>query len=151
DAGLQVFTESVRGKLQSETQNALAELQRSTPRMLAERADTREDRSDAGSCSVPHSSAKPRGALLSTDRSLDRYPGMEALIETDRAGCQIRKWMPRTLVTPYIDIPSEAYFTAALTQSAAPAFTFGATVAPTSGLLLGVFAVPVNEQTGELG
>jgi hypothetical protein len=156
DKGLKQFTRSIVGNLESETAKALGELHSSAPELLADPSLKITPKSDGIRCNDKNPAvtpAPPIGAIL-TQRDFHSYPNFEAIVETDLCGNQIRKWMSRTIPTPYINNSTQPYFSPALTrhpQVPADDFVFRATVASTTGLLLGVYAVPVASDTRQLG
>ena len=160
DTGLRSFALELKRRLEEESAGVTQQL-RSSARALLESAPLTEPIAVPPDSTAPQlpfctRASEPAGAILAT-RSFQSYLDFEALIETDLCGNQIRKWMPRTLPTPNINIADQPYFAQALAltpQSLAPGagdYTFGVTLAPTTGLLLGVYAMPVDGRTRRIG
>lgn len=155
DDGLQRFTDEMLRHLNLETTAALAELRASAPLLLGDV----EPLSDLIPCDAKNTSTaatSPVGSSLS-QRDFASYPDHEALSLLDVCGNQIRKWMPRTIATPNINNGQQPYFAPALTLThasqsyEADGFAFGVTLAPTTGLLLGIYATPVDSRTKQFG
>jgi hypothetical protein len=151
DSGLQRLTASIALHLNNESNRAVEELRRSAPKLLPDievkdQCDPRKVEQDPA----------PAGAILAKER-FTAYPDMEAVLVSDVCGNQLRKWMPRTIPTTKINHQSESFFAPGLalaydpTPAGANTFAFGATIAPTSGLRLGVYAVPVDSRAKQLG
>lgn len=157
DSGLMQFTVAVAAHLKDEGDAILAEVKTSVPALLVDQEVTETAYPSTLKCNLPTSipQAPPIGSILAR-RDLRSYPDIEALIVTDLCGYQMRKWMARTLPTPNISVADESYFATALALPTSLSeshtdFAFGATLAPTSGLLLGVYAMPVDGRTREYG
>lgn len=137
DAGLFKFSQSVRANLDWESKEAVSQLRASARELLE---------------AEPVGMAQ--GAVLASARNFD-YPDFEAAFITDLKGFQAHKWMPRTIPTPSIGIQHESYFpeTLALTQGAPgrTQYMYSSIIAPTSGLPLGVFALPLDEHRLQMG
>jgi len=135
DTALAAFTRNVAGHLETESKWAYQELTSSAPRLLGKMAD------DAARMR----SSDPVGSIL-TQETFTSYPDFEAIATTDIGGRQLHKWMTRTLPTPNIDTGEQPHFAPALAQTQSPSnnapYVFHTTLAPTSGLMLGVYAVP---------
>lgn len=165
DAGALRFAQSVAEHLRSESAAAADQLYAVGPALTGgPLLDGEIPQATATPCYArpegPAGSAdralSPLGAIL-TRQQLPVYPDIEAVLITDLCGNQIRKWMARTVPTPSINIAKESYFRPALALSHDPTvrdsrqFAFGSTLAPTSGLLLGIYAIPVDEAAHEFG
>lgn len=148
DKSLFTFNESVREHLQKESDSAVAQLRASAPDLLApgEMADRVEG--------VAVSTVEPvpaRGSILSGSREF-AYPDFEAAFITNLSGVQLRKWMPRTVPTPSISILHEAYFPEALALTRGRLnYVYWSIIAPTSGLPLGVYALPLSAPQQKIG
>jgi hypothetical protein len=160
DAGLFQFSRSVQSHLRAETRSAIEQLQAVAPELLQAPAAVGGENAQAPQCEfhvdasaaaaiAPQSAV---GAALTSARSFT-YPDFEAAFATDLCGYQIRKQMPRTIPTPSISVDHESYFpeTLALAGPAAPPFVHSAIIAPTSGLPLGIYAMPLDATTLRMG
>ena len=162
DAALQGFSTTVRTHIETEASQAIAQLTASAHLLLnttippdGNPAESNcEYRLATGtSANSPLPPGAPVGSILSIGERF-AYPDFEALVATDLCGNQIRKIMPRTIATPYINVLFEPYFYPAVTLTAragAAPFSYAAIVAPTSGLQLSVFAMPLDLNTGKFG
>lgn len=159
DDALGTFTHQVRTNLSEEQLGAVNQLYALAPSLLSERSPVVSEQAVEGAAPPPKrtgdlSALDPEGSVLSSSRSF-QFPEFEAMFATDIGGMQLRKWMPRTVPTPQIRSGVDTYLPAALSLPLAAAgsrsYTFNSTVAPTSGLLLGIFAAPRGERDVEIG
>jgi hypothetical protein len=84
------------------------------------------------------------------------YPDFEAIFLTDLCGNQTKKWMVRTDPTPLIDVGPQSYFSAALTATSdslppRQRFKFATSVAPTTGLSVGRYIMPMTDDATDFG
>lgn len=160
DAGLFQFSRSVQAHLRAETQSAVEQLRAVGPGLLQAPTEIGGESTPAPECEFraqadAAAAVTPLpavGAVLAGARAFT-YPDFEAAFATDLCGYQVRKWMPRTIPTPSIRIGHEGYFpeTLALAGPSAPPFVHSAIIAPTSGLPLGVYAMPLDARTLRMG
>jgi hypothetical protein len=159
DAGLFQFSRSVQEHLRDETQAAVEQLRVAAPDLL--KPALAEMAGETGpECEFQVDPAGPApvtilpalGSVLATGRAF-AYPDFEAAFATDLCGFQIRKWMPRTIPTPSISVHHEHYFseTIALAAHQASPFVHSSIIALTSGLPLGIYAMPLNAATLQMG
>lgn len=155
DGGLFRFSTSLRENLQWETDAAVKQLGTAAPALVKSELAVEAVATTTEPDAMPSKAAEPaKGAALAGARNFT-YPDFEAAFVTDRSGFQAHKWMPRTIPTPSIAIVHETYFpeTLALTPGAlgSTPYIYSSIIAPTSGLPLGVYALPLNETTLEMG
>ena len=163
DAGLFQFSRSVQAHLRAETKAAIEQLTAATPHLLQPASPEMlaanpqghecEFHSQANAPGAAATTALPAtGSVLSSARAFT-YPDFEAAFATDLCGYQVRKWMPRTIPTPSISIRHEAYFpeTLALAGRTGAPFVHSSIIAPTSGLPLGIYAMPFEANSLRMG
>jgi hypothetical protein len=135
DQSLQHFAATVQAHVRLEAKAAVAQLISSAPQLLALPVSDHGD-----------------GAIL-TQREFT-YPSFDNLFTANLAGKQQRKWTPRSIATPMIPVNDKDYFSSALALDYASGYAGGSTlnvafealVSPTTGLQLGVFALPTSAQ-----
>lgn len=157
DAGLFQFSRSVQSQLRAETRSAVEQLRTAAPELLsapagadaAVQAPECEFQTDGTAAIAPLAA---EGAVLASARTFV-YPDFEAAFATDLCGFQARKWMPRTIPTPSISVRHESYFPEAMALGgrAASPFVHSSVIAPTSGLPLGIYAMPLDAKTLRMG
>ena len=141
DAAVGQFADSVVGHLKKETNLAMKGARASAPALMSASSDGKA----AERCSDEQPAIKPEDAVAATlaSRPLQHYPDIEALTEIDLCGNQVRKWMARTIPTPFINNSTQPYFAPALALTegslapGAKGFAFTSSLTYTTGLLLG--------------
>lgn len=162
DGALQQLGDAIVDHLASETDAAVVQLRASAPDVLAESVRTKV-RENSGAGAPPAAMCNDKrvepvvvGSALASSRVFT-YPEFEAIFIADLCGNQTKKWMVRTDPTPSISVLEQPYFSPSLTVTADSVvprnqdFKFQTSITSTTGLLIGVYGMPLGSDPGALG
>jgi hypothetical protein len=153
DHGLRQFSVAVVGNVTDESDAAVKQLTVSAKEILKSINWDEQTRKAAEECSSPIAigSILANSDVAKTSGGNFAYPDFEALYITDPCSKHWRKWMPRSTPTANVDSVSQAFYPAAIALSENEPFAFSSLIARTSGLQLGVFALPLDLYKKEFG